>query len=83
MNYVKSTIGNIGIAYDKSKQQKVDSWADLWSEKNKGEVVMLDGSRFTMAITMIKESRSEEHTSELQSHAYLVCRLLLEKKNSD
>src|SRR3989441_1568565 len=27
------------------------------------------------------ESRSEEHTSELQSLAYLVCRLLLEKKN--
>src|SRR6204780_5654710 len=24
--------------------------------------------------------RSEEHTSELQSHSYLVCRLLLEKK---
>src|SRR5687767_15772098 len=28
------------------------------------------------------ESRSEEHTSELQSLAYLVCRLLLEKKKS-
>src|SRR5205823_7278272 len=27
------------------------------------------------------ELRSEEHTSELQSLAYLVCRLLLEKKN--
>src|SRR5437762_8080884 len=27
--------------------------------------------------------RSEEHTSELQSPMYLVCRLLLEKKNSD
>src|SRR3712207_8282692 len=26
------------------------------------------------------ESRSEEHTSELQSRQYLVCRLLLEKK---
>ena len=26
------------------------------------------------------KSRSEEHTSELQSLAYLVCRLLLEKK---
>src|SRR2546425_5581494 len=26
-------------------------------------------------------ARSEEHTSELQSLAYLVCRLLLEKKN--
>src|SRR3712207_7871760 len=28
-------------------------------------------------------SRSEEHTSELQSRQYLVCRLLLEKKNMD
>src|SRR5688572_32380108 len=27
-------------------------------------------------------SRSEEHTSELQSQSNLVCRLLLEKKNS-
>src|SRR3712207_8899310 len=27
------------------------------------------------------EKRSEEHTSELQSRQYLVCRLLLEKKN--
>src|SRR5437762_7739788 len=27
-----------------------------------------------------QESRSEEHTSELQSPMYLVCRLLLEKK---
>src|SRR5205823_8874190 len=27
-----------------------------------------------------EEERSEEHTSELQSLAYLVCRLLLEKK---
>src|SRR5436190_9419503 len=27
------------------------------------------------------ELRSEEHTSELQSHSELVCRLLLEKKN--
>src|SRR5438132_2867609 len=28
-------------------------------------------------------ARSEEHTSELQSHSDLVCRLLLEKKNYD
>src|SRR3712207_8277785 len=28
----------------------------------------------------IREQRSEEHTSELQSRQYLVCRLLLEKK---
>src|SRR5439155_5424478 len=28
-------------------------------------------------------TRSEEHTSELQSRGHLVCRLLLEKKNND
>src|SRR2546425_5860185 len=32
------------------------------------------------AIALLAQSRSEEHTSELQSLAYLVCRLLLEKK---
>src|SRR5205823_13371034 len=30
----------------------------------------------------LQASRSEEHTSELQSLAYLVCRLLLEKKKT-
>src|SRR5260370_14800758 len=35
---------------------------------------------FAMATS---NDRSEEHTSELQSHLNLVCRLLLEKKNSD
>src|SRR3712207_8262601 len=29
-----------------------------------------------------RSPRSEEHTSELQSRQYLVCRLLLEKKNN-
>src|SRR2546425_2106196 len=31
----------------------------------------------------IRNGRSEEHTSELQSLAYLVCRLLLEKKKKN
>src|SRR5438034_3193497 len=30
-----------------------------------------------------EKQRSEEHTSELQSHSDLVCRLLLEKKNTE
>src|SRR3712207_8740545 len=30
---------------------------------------------------LVTPHRSEEHTSELQSRQYLVCRLLLEKKN--
>src|SRR5438034_3339849 len=33
------------------------------------------------AATPARARRSEEHTSELQSHSDLVCRLLLEKKN--
>src|SRR5687767_15622595 len=32
------------------------------------------------ALVAAERTRSEEHTSELQSLAYLVCRLLLEKK---
>src|SRR3712207_7910907 len=32
--------------------------------------------------TAFPSSRSEEHTSELQSRQYLVCRLLLEKKKN-
>src|SRR5205823_14522114 len=35
---------------------------------------------FTIGETRLERERSEEHTSELQSLAYLVCRLLLEKK---
>src|SRR5947209_16145577 len=30
----------------------------------------------------LRDRRSEEHTSELQSRQYIVCRLLLEKKNT-
>src|SRR5689334_24005650 len=32
---------------------------------------------------LIRDKRSEEHTSELQSQFHLVCRLLLEKKKND
>src|SRR3989442_9374150 len=31
-------------------------------------------------LTVLRQTRSEEHTSELQSRPHLVCRLLLEKK---
>src|SRR3712207_6939315 len=37
---------------------------------------------FSMASKFVR-SRSEEHTSELQSRQYLVCRLLLEKKKNE
>src|SRR3712207_7295613 len=34
------------------------------------------------SVVPVVEQRSEEHTSELQSRQYLVCRLLLEKKKT-
>src|SRR2546426_10814481 len=37
--------------------------------------------RFRSRLARIPHTRSEEHTSELQSPCNLVCRLLLEKKN--
>src|SRR5260370_31648901 len=39
-------------------------------------------TRRTSSPTTPAPRRSEEHTSELQSHLNLVCRLLLEKKNN-
>src|SRR5260370_3117963 len=36
----------------------------------------------TVQVRQTDVARSEEHTSELQSHLNLVCRLLLEKKNT-
>src|SRR5438132_3241340 len=37
---------------------------------------------FGRPIALTDQPRSEEHTSELQSHSDLVCRLLLEKKKN-
>src|SRR5256886_9517969 len=42
--------------------------------------VLVDGKPFT---AYIYPTRSEEHTSELQSQSNLVCRLLLEKKKNE
>src|SRR5947207_11042950 len=39
-----------------------------------------DAIAFTLVEMLAAFGRSEEHTSELQSHSDLVCRLLLEKK---
>src|SRR3712207_8562362 len=39
-----------------------------------------DLNRLLDSMAYLLECRSEEHTSELQSRQYLVCRLLLEKK---
>src|SRR3712207_7863978 len=57
----------------------------LGGKFNKGLIRTGENRTFVEAIFDIENStvvnmRSEEHTSELQSRQYLVCRLLLEKK---
>src|SRR3712207_3198107 len=49
-----------------------------------GEPERIEGRRVSASLFPLLgvEPRSEEHTSELQSRQYLVCRLLLEKKKS-
>src|SRR5438034_3162305 len=57
---------------------------DFICNKNrvKNSFFSLSSSSFILLLigSFNKEKRSEEHTSELQSHSDLVCRLLLEKK---
>src|SRR3712207_8995059 len=47
-----------------------------------GHPEALEGHRRDLEAVEVHH-RSEEHTSELQSRQYLVCRLLLEKKKND
>src|SRR3712207_7524456 len=53
---------------------------------NQDAINLLTGALQLPSLEGIKDrlvsARSEEHTSELQSRQYLVCRLLLEKKNT-
>src|SRR2546425_4562457 len=49
-----------------------------------GGLLPADGTRWHPSVELLHRlRRSEEHTSELQSLAYLVCRLLLEKKKKE
>src|SRR3712207_7837401 len=56
--------------------------ADRPARRPQGEAAAgLGGPRHAVRVRLRQElPRSEEHTSELQSRQYLVCRLLLEKK---
>src|SRR5947207_15996221 len=48
----------------------------------RGEFSRQNGPSSDCAVSVLPQTRSEEHTSELQSHSDLVCRLLLEKKKN-
>src|SRR5260221_8387130 len=56
-----------------SFREVIEGHAEVLQTFKAGKTTVIAGCRIT--------DRSEEHTSELQSHSDLVCRLLLEKKN--
>src|SRR5260221_7820311 len=58
----------VGVGTDATRVASYDPWNALYW--------------LTTGKTVGGTSRSEEHTSELQSHSDLVCRLLLEKKKT-
>src|SRR3712207_8490324 len=69
-------IFNVAICVFRGEQRVVSmgqEWVDSPMQPWVATVIIL------VAIGLIMAIRSEEHTSELQSRQYLVCRLLLEK----
>src|SRR3712207_7715139 len=67
-------------AYDPAASARLMAEAG-WARSGDG-LVNASGEPFSMELRAVAHSeRSEEHTSELQSRQYLVCRLLLEKKS--
>src|SRR3712207_7500220 len=58
---------------DQRNRRDVGHGIERWA----GHLIVIEGERWCP----YHHTRSEEHTSELQSRQYLVCRLLLEKKN--
>src|SRR2546429_6064962 len=74
-----------GAAYDRS----VDAGNSRWAGKTRAQILGCGQTRAFRRRAVqgtdsaVLDSRSEEHTSELQSRLHLVCRLLLEKEKDD
>src|SRR2546425_4113675 len=71
--------------------EQLADWTARWELDGRDVAFALGGAEALPAAvlqtaertwSLSRLTRSEEHTSELQSLAYLVCRLLLEKKNN-
>src|SRR3712207_8171396 len=68
----------------RSTQRWTAARADLTQRRERSAVqpVAGPGRCGASAFVLLVLLRSKEHTSELQSRQYIVCRLLLEKKNT-
>src|SRR5437667_6379546 len=62
-----------------SQDSSFDPWVEIHAENLRHNVTEIS-RRVSVRPILAVIKRSEEHTSELQSHHDLVCRLLLEKK---
>src|SRR3712207_8479504 len=81
--------GSIGVFAGKPVVRGLYDWLGVTNEyvlRGKQAGMFRETERFTdeerKKFTSMIDGRSEEHTSELQSRQYLVCRLLLEKKKT-
>src|SRR5690625_5637501 len=66
---------------EESFMSDVDFISDLKLRVGFGITGVAPGNSY-LSLTSFNYGRSEEHTSELQSRGHLVCRLLLDKKNT-
>src|SRR5437588_10854459 len=63
------------------RSNEVTTMLNMW-HSTLGVTITTATMQFGPLLTAESARRSEEHTSELQSHSDLVCRLLLEKKKN-
>src|SRR3712207_8551751 len=71
---------SLQVQYERRRIGRVDR-VDRRQEAGGGGALVGD-DRIEGVLHVRRGDRSEEHTSELQSRQYLVCRLLLEKKKT-
>src|SRR5437762_5368983 len=71
-----------GIQFQNREGKQEFGWTTSWGMSTRliGTLIMMHGDDDGVVLPPRIAPRSEEHTSELQSPMYLVCRLLLEKK---
>src|SRR2546425_6292864 len=80
----RSLQGDVAVEPDMRQTGARPGGRHILAEQVLGPARLLpDDGRADVPVAQLRADhlRSEEHTSELQSLAYLVCRLLLEKKN--
>src|SRR5437588_1141429 len=83
MTLAATFFGGINVAADTVGKQALDAQlANTPVDMQLRDFSVDGGKSLNSSVKGCWRARSEEHTSELQSHSELVCRLLLEKKKN-